>query len=1488
MKRLLIAIAAAATTMFASARVLTQAGFEEESLDGGFTGGGTPKPYGEDEQTESEAYPFDSFGDYYCDIDADTNEPLTSPSTSGAVFDMFVQFTPMTETPTVDDDAKIAVYLNSDGKLVVAGDSDYECTTPAAAGEWARLTIVPVTGGYKVYVGGYPLSATGITDGVFPAKNSGVASYVAFTGTGKLDNFVARTTDPFDPPSTYVASVGGENGERYATFADALADAAADSVIELNGNVDGTFALPTAGAKIKLNGYTFSGFARVTGNSLLVAVASSADADGVTTYSSAYFPRTATAGQDGTAEHPYEIADVDDLQALATAVASVPAARTNSYVQTANIDMTGADAFAGIGGYNADPTKGTPFTGTYDGGSYKISNVDFTQRNYGGVFNQVNGGTIKNLTVSNITCNAYSATENDGEFGFAIVGNAGNGAVITNIVAEGVFASAEQPATHNIAGIVVRACGGGENGTLIKDCTNNATLYGAYTKIGGICALTQYKIAGGAVTFDGCVNNGDIISSRTTATGVTGYAGILGYNDDNTVIVNCSNTGSIVNESGANTDKDGAIVGWAYTKDAKSVRSLTDQGGNSAAKTDKMLAFVSDLADVTGFKYATVANDVATTVTSLSAGNTYLLEGNVAASETPVFNFTEAGTISFDAALGYAFAGTVTADASLIFSGEPAVVENVSTYTAYSVVAKIGDERYATLAEALAKADAKDDTVIDLVSDISETVNVPSNVTVRVADGVAVNDGSKLSGSGRFVYTRIPERFRFQYEQWTGTVVLDYDITGDLMIHAYGTTGSTVEYAKTAKGYYIAQTTVYPTIKVTGSLEFSDGTTQTRVTLNKITGDGALTFSSAKNYTVAALEDWNGTLTNNFASVEITSINSGKGTVYSAVKPTTVPTFGNDWSGTYEIGWAGANNEAIAFNSYATQNSVVKIPEGKTLQGYIQVTANNTLTIEAKELVLDGTLNLSNGYDYSTVVWKKVSGAGTLKFAFTPTNWIKEQITSLDGFTGSIEVSATTQLEIGSVNVATAPVAGAVVVPMTVTEGGTVGGDLKLYVAGEDSGETLVYDATKGGLVLYVAPTPKAAEVVGGEQYETLAEALAAAADGATVKLLSDATLAAMVTLSKNLVLDLNGYTLGNEGDTKSLFSIINGATLTVNGSVSTYCYGRFNVGAKNTSGNLVLNNGYYMVGDEQTVIHVNGLCTASTVTVTGATIYSPTDNGVQFSGTGTYVLNNATVVGATAVYMKAGSLALNGTTSLNATGDKKAVTTNNNGSDATGDALVLDSCTPPYAAITGVTVAATVRFTSANGSAVLAYARTGNTRVTKVLPKNVTISEAVATESDLFVGGSIDPTAATKTTEVEAVDAEAAIEAVTVDVPRSIGTNTGVTAEQYKSYFKYVATPVEGKEGVYEVELVGLADDVQADADADAMDVLNGKAVAITMKPGLYYGVSAVTSLTDAGIATPQYSMLGGANGATTLDVEKPGTTRGFIKVWISTQTIQ
>ena len=315
-----------------------------------------------------------------------------------------------------------------------------------------------------------------------------------------------------------------------------------------------------------------------------------------------YFPRTATAGQDGTAAHPYEIADADDLVGLKEAVAAGVGAGL-CYRQTADIDMSGAGPFAGVGTYAANLNNGISFTGTYDGGGHKILNVDFTQRNYGGIFNQVKGGTIRNLTVSNITCSAFTG----GEWGCSIVGNAGLGATLQNLVAEGTFGTAAIPCTHNVAGIAIRVCGGANNvvngvamkETLVKDCTNNATLYGSYTKAAGITAITQDRnnVDDDYVLYDGCVNNADIaMVSGTGMEGRDGLAGIVGYVDDGTKLRNCVNWGALT--SPLATAKIGGLVGLAQS------RFLDDLGGNVALAGQAKIGAISGCS-VTGFSETT-------------------------------------------------------------------------------------------------------------------------------------------------------------------------------------------------------------------------------------------------------------------------------------------------------------------------------------------------------------------------------------------------------------------------------------------------------------------------------------------------------------------------------------------------------------------------------------------------------------------------------------------------------------------------------------------------------------------------------------------------------------------------------------------------------------------------------------------------------------------------------------------------------------------
>ncbi len=677
--------------------------------------------YGNGEAPTGIAFPapFTDAGDQYLAIDTGSDEVTCSAESSAATvyIDTLAQFSVLKagESAPVASDAKLLLWLQEDidngvtttnlhvrggyyGDLDNPTPKSYKLNAEGQPGVWYRVTIksyknianeniedwfisvdIPA---FVISIDGNEVSASEAIIGsgdlsdycpsigggdasedcfnsdilaliqankLIPAMGratSETISQIAFKGNGAIDDLIVSANDPSSFLLSWPAgltSVSYSLGQDPAPFAP-LTPADGSSNITA---VAGTFITLTGSA----------GYLTKTVTTNVVAGGSLSLPPMGIDY---FFPQTNTAGQDGTAEHPFEINSINALNALKDAVKAGVGANL-CYAQTLDINMANADPFEGIGTYADNPTNGVPFVGTYDGGGNKISNIKFTDRSYAGIFNQVNGpGTIKNLTVENadfvgsVPTKSYSAS---------IVGNAGNGATLQNLVAAGSFGSADKPGNHNMAGIAIRLSGGG-SGTLVKDCTNNAAIYGTYTKLGGICAITQHKVDGEAVTFDGCINNGALNLSRTS-NGVTGFAGIVGYVQEDTVLVGCSNTGSINNTAnGANTDKNGALVGWAYGK------NLTDNGRNSATKTDKMVGNQTageGGQSVTGFKYATVENDIATTVLPpLTAGNTYLLEGNVIAAETAVATLASGETISFDTTLGYTFAGNVAAEAPLV------------------------------------------------------------------------------------------------------------------------------------------------------------------------------------------------------------------------------------------------------------------------------------------------------------------------------------------------------------------------------------------------------------------------------------------------------------------------------------------------------------------------------------------------------------------------------------------------------------------------------------------------------------------------------------------------------------------------------------------------------------------------------------------------------------------------------------------------------
>ena len=120
---------------------------------------------------------------------------------------------------------------------------------------------------------------------------------------------------------------------------------------------------------------------------------------------------------------------------------------------------------------------------------------------------------------------------------------------------------------------------------------------------------------------------------------------------------------------------------------------------------------------------------------------------------------------------------------------------------------------------------------------------------------------------------------------------------------------------------------------------------------------------------------------------------------------------------------------------------------------------------------------------------------------------------------------------------------------------------------GGGSSRKITYGGAGGSGIVVIRYSVKAAEV-DSVAYDTLAEAFAAAGDGATVKLLNDAELAEKVTIKTALTLDLNGCTLSetcDNDDTFGAFYVGTAGNLTITDSAT--------LGAIVTDGGVVVGN---------------------------------------------------------------------------------------------------------------------------------------------------------------------------------------------------------------------------------------------------------------------------------------------------------------------------
>ena len=229
----------------------------------------------------SAPYPFSGFGSSYLAIDTGDTRIQRSLSTSATVyFDMAVQFTYSAEAPAPQSDDKFLVFADTNGYLCVISGTSSEDTTAVTnvttstvtEGVWCRLTVNAVVDGstrkFKVLLNGVTAQTSGGVSEFYSLNASTSMSCVGFVGTGSLDDFVARTTDPNISSGDVKATIGGEG---YASLDAAISDLAnfaaatnitlqANSTLTLAANSSAAITVPSGFTLDLTEGdYTFSG-----------------------------------------------------------------------------------------------------------------------------------------------------------------------------------------------------------------------------------------------------------------------------------------------------------------------------------------------------------------------------------------------------------------------------------------------------------------------------------------------------------------------------------------------------------------------------------------------------------------------------------------------------------------------------------------------------------------------------------------------------------------------------------------------------------------------------------------------------------------------------------------------------------------------------------------------------------------------------------------------------------------------------------------------------------------------------------------------------------------------------------------------------------------------------------------------------------------------------------------------------------------------------
>ena len=295
--RCCLAVTATLTAFFvassASAAMLATNDFETSFAD--FTADETLAAlaaYNGDAPSDAASYPFGSFGDKYLSVDTDdaTIWRRFAARSADVYFDSYVKFTPMYDEFAHAADAKFVIYLDSatSNLCVISGTAAGDRTAvtnrlvsaPIVPNTWGRLTVNATASdgvfAFQVKLNGTLLATAGSVSTFYSLSAGTTLSEVGVGGSGALDNFAVRTTDPFLADGDTKATVDGEG---FASLEQALEESNGETVT-LTADHAASVAVSQSGTYVVDAGsYTFGGI--VAAGGALISYSASGN---VTTY----------------------------------------------------------------------------------------------------------------------------------------------------------------------------------------------------------------------------------------------------------------------------------------------------------------------------------------------------------------------------------------------------------------------------------------------------------------------------------------------------------------------------------------------------------------------------------------------------------------------------------------------------------------------------------------------------------------------------------------------------------------------------------------------------------------------------------------------------------------------------------------------------------------------------------------------------------------------------------------------------------------------------------------------------------------------------------------------------------------------------------------------------------------------------------------------------------------------------------------------------